>query len=114
MRAVLESSELDWRSNLDIPFRTIDLDNEIKEKIRKVTKRLGLQMGVFDLKLIEGSMSPVWLEINPQGQFLFVEGLTNLNLTKYFAKFLYNKAITNNKVNQATKHSHSSLHYISK
>jgi hypothetical protein len=92
--AVLESNELDWRSNLDVPFRIADVDVDLKDKLLKVTRALGLRMGIFDLKYIDKSISPIWLEINPQGQFLFLEGLSGMNLTEYFAQFLYNEAVT--------------------
>jgi hypothetical protein len=44
-------------------------------------------MGIFDLKLSDDG-EPVWLEVNPQGQFLFVEGLAGLDLKAAFADFL--------------------------
>ncbi len=44
-------------------------------------------MGVFDLKVAPDG-EPVWLEINPQGQFLFVEGMCGLPLTAAFCRFL--------------------------
>ena len=51
-------------------------------------------MGIVDLKLTpEGE--PVWLEVNPQGQFLFLDALANLNLAEKFAAYLveeWNKA----------------------
>jgi hypothetical protein len=48
-------------------------------------------MGVVDLNFAENG-EPVWFEINPQGQFLFVEGLTGLDLTSAFTAFLYQEA----------------------
>ena len=48
-------------------------------------------MGVFDLKLTQDA-EPIWIEINPQGQFLFAEGLSGLDLTSAFAEFLYQEA----------------------
>jgi hypothetical protein len=45
-------------------------------------------MGVLDLKLLQGT-TPVFLEVNPQGQFLFTEGLGGLELTSAFTEFLY-------------------------
>ena len=44
-------------------------------------------MGVVDLKLNEVGV-PVWLEINPQGQFLFSEALSGVDLTQQLASFL--------------------------
>jgi glutathione synthase/RimK-type ligase-like ATP-grasp enzyme len=89
---LIDSKELDWRENLDVPFRIIDLDINLKTSIINVVKDLGLKMGIIDLKLLNDS-SPIWLEINPQGQFLFAEGLSDLNLTSYFCEFLYSEAI---------------------
>jgi glutathione synthase/RimK-type ligase-like ATP-grasp enzyme len=83
----IESQELDWRENLDTPFRIMPLGSDVKDKLRNCLRLLGLKMGVVDLKL-STTGSPVWLEINPQGQFLFSEGLSGLDLTTELAKFL--------------------------
>jgi hypothetical protein len=56
-------------------------------------RTLDLRMGVFDLKLTPGG-ELVWLEINPQGQFLFIEGLSELKLTDLLADFLAREART--------------------
>lgn len=90
--ALIESKELDWRENLDIPFKIVNLDENLKSAIRIVVRNLGLKMGIIDLKLSDDS-TPIWLEINPQGQFLFVEGLSKLDLTSRFCEFLYSEAI---------------------
>jgi len=87
----LKSKALDWRPDLNIPFEVVELEEESKTSLRDVLKLLGLKMGVVDLKFAEDG-EPVWFEINPQGQFLFVEGLTGLNLTSAFTDFLYQEA----------------------
>jgi hypothetical protein len=44
-------------------------------------------MGIVDLKETpDGEL--VWLEVNPQGQFLFLESLTGQPLASYFADYL--------------------------
>ncbi len=60
-------------------------------RLRAVLKALGLKMGIVDLKLTQAEI-PIWLEINPQGQFLFAEALSGLNLTSAFAVFLCEEA----------------------
>jgi hypothetical protein len=50
-------------------------------------------MGVFDLKMDPLGL-PVFLELNPQGQFLFVEGLTGMDLIGPFSAFLRGEALT--------------------
>jgi hypothetical protein len=88
---VIESQDLDWRANLDVPLTANELAEDVKRRLRNVMGLLGLKMGVVDLKLTpEGE--PVWFEVNPQGQFLFVEGLSGLDLTSAFTDFLYLEA----------------------
>lgn len=89
----IESQDLDWRENLNVPFRVVPLSADIEEKLRKSLRLLGLRMGVVDLKLTPAGI-PVWLEINPQGQFLFSEALSGLDLTKELAAFLALEALS--------------------
>jgi hypothetical protein len=48
-------------------------------------------MGNIDLKITpEGEC--VWLEVNPQGQFLFLDALTDLQLADRFVDYLVTEA----------------------
>lgn len=87
----LKSGALDWRPDLNIPFEVVDLEEEVKRRLRRVLKLLGLRMGIIDLKFAPDA-ELVWFEINPQGQFLFVQGLTDVDLASAFADFLYKEA----------------------
>jgi hypothetical protein len=89
----IESAELDWRRDLDVPVEPFELDAVATGRLGRVLELMGLRMGVVDLKLDEdGELT--WLELNPQGQFLFVEGLTGMDLTGAFAHFLHGEALT--------------------
>lgn len=89
---LINSKELDWRANLNVPFDVFELGEDVKVRLRKVLGLLGLRMGIVDLKFTpEGEL--VWFEINQQGQFLFAEGLSGLDLTSAFASFLYHEAV---------------------
>lgn len=83
----IESQALDWRENLDVPFQVYEVPDDLRTKLLLVVKELGLRMGIVDLKLRDDGTA-VWLEINPQGQFLFVEGIADIGLTDAFATFL--------------------------
>lgn len=88
---MITSRRLDWRTNLNVPLREVGLSTETRDMLTAVLRELGLKMGVVDLKLTpDGEV--VWLEINPQGQFLFLEGLTGVGLTAAFAQFLFEEA----------------------
>lgn len=85
--ALIETSELDWRPNLKVPIRNWNVPASLHQQVRTVLDRLGLEMGIVDLKRTpKGEF--VWLEVNPQGQFLFLQPLTKVPLDQYFADYL--------------------------
>lgn len=85
--ALIQSNIIDWRINLNVPITEFPVDATLHSRVRGVLDRLGLEMGIVDLKLTpEGE--PVWLEVNPQGQFLFLDALANLRLADRFASYL--------------------------
>ena len=88
---LIESTQLDWRQNLDVPCSPFELDDKVVAQLRRVLDQLNLRMGIFDLKL-NGS-TPTWLELNPQGQFLFAEGLSGIPLNAEIARFLRQEAL---------------------
>jgi glutathione synthase/RimK-type ligase-like ATP-grasp enzyme len=88
----IDSTELDWRGNLDVPTVPYALDDATARRLGTMLRLMGLRMGVFDLK-IDPSGQPVFLELNPQGQFLFVEGLTGMDLIGAFTGFLRAEAL---------------------
>lgn len=89
---LLETETLDWRYPLDARASPFDLDRTTARRIRHVLARLGLRMGMVDMKLDEAG-TPVWLEVNPQGQFMFLEGMCgSLSLSRSFGAFLIAEA----------------------
>jgi Glutathione synthase/Ribosomal protein S6 modification enzyme (glutaminyl transferase) len=85
--ARLTTDLLDWRADLTMPISPWPVPDELARRVRATLRALGLRMGAVDLKLTpEGE--PVWLEVNPQGQFLFLEPLLGIPLTRYFVDFL--------------------------
>lgn len=89
--ALLTSDMLDWR--LDPAFRAAPytLDAKLGDQLCDMLSRLGLRMGVFDFKLDEHGI-PWWLELNPQGQFLFLECVGPFDLLTPFCEFLVDEA----------------------
>jgi len=81
------SDDLDWRPNLDVPVSAWNVPDELHARVRAVLDAMGLEMGVVDLKLTPNG-ELVWLEVNPQGQFLFLEPLTGIPYTEIFARYL--------------------------
>ncbi|SRR6266404_634755 len=83
----LVSTLLDWREDHCAQISEIDLPHTVANQIFSVIGQLDLRMGIGDLKISpEGEY--VWLEVNPQGQFLFLQEATGINLAAEFADFL--------------------------
>lgn len=90
--ARLRCDELDWRVHLDrTEVEPHALPIDIERRLRRFMQILDLRMGVFDLKM-DADGEIVWLEVNPQGQFLFVEGMSDMKLAAACGDFLYRAA----------------------
>lgn len=90
--ALLETTTLDWRYPLDCNVSPYVLDDDTAARIQRVLADLDLRMGMVDMKFDDrGGL--VWLEINPQGQFMFLEGMCGaLSLSHSFRDFLVTEA----------------------
>jgi glutathione synthase/RimK-type ligase-like ATP-grasp enzyme len=92
--ALIETEHLDWRYPLDARTEPYRLDPATAAAILGVIEKLGLRMGIVDMKL-DTDGEPVWLEINPQGQFLFLEQMCGIQLLHSFTDFLLREAGAN-------------------
>jgi glutathione synthase/RimK-type ligase-like ATP-grasp enzyme len=75
---------MDVRMNLDAKHVAHRLPHDVAEKLRALMRRLGLVYGAIDLRLTEDGRY-VFLEINPGGQFLYVEDQTRQPITAALA-----------------------------
>jgi glutathione synthase/RimK-type ligase-like ATP-grasp enzyme len=78
---------VDSRLYLDSPYEPYELPDEIRNKIFKFMMKMGLVFGTVDLKITDKG-EHVFFEINPQGQFLYVEILTKLPIVHAVARYL--------------------------
>jgi len=83
----IQASEVDWRVDWRRPFVQTCLDSGVEVQLQRILNHLQLEMGVFDLKLRE-SGEAVFLELNPQGQFLFLDPLAGTDLVGACSDFL--------------------------
>jgi hypothetical protein len=83
----IETEVMDWRRDHAARMTPYALDRRTSVLSVGLIRRLGLEMGVLDAKLLDGG-EICFLEVNPQGQFLFLEGATGVNLTGMCARFL--------------------------
>ena len=78
---------IDGRLDLDTPYRPHTLPNELSRRLLALVRQLGLVFSTIDMKLTdEGEY--VFLELNPMGQYLYIEILAGLPLTAAMAELL--------------------------
>ncbi|MEZ4584774.1 MAG: hypothetical protein R2909_00025 [Gemmatimonadales bacterium] len=86
--AAMDQSQypVDVRLN-NIPYQPHQLPDEVGEKVLALMRRLGLEYGAIDFRLTPDG-DYVFLEINPAGQFLYVEHATGLPISAALAAHL--------------------------
>ena len=78
---------LDWRLDTNAKWEPIDLPEGLHGQIVELIDRLGLCYGSIDLRETPDG-EPVFLEINPSGQFLFLEQKDRHTITDAFCELL--------------------------
>lgn len=72
-------TELDWRKS-QLQFFKYKIPNDIKNKCIEIVKRLNLRFGAIDIiKDVNGNY--IFLEINPNGQWAWIETQTQLPIS---------------------------------
>lgn len=74
-------SEIDWRrANRLLHHSTTDLPKKIEDQCVQLVKLLGLNYGAIDF-ILDKSDNYIFLEINPNGQWAWIENRLNLNIS---------------------------------
>jgi glutathione synthase/RimK-type ligase-like ATP-grasp enzyme len=76
--------DVDVRLNINAKHVAHALPDDIADKLRAMMRRLGLVYGAIDLRLTADGRY-IFLEINPAGQFLYVEQQTGQPITAALA-----------------------------
>lgn len=83
---------LDWRRSLhDVAYDVVDLPREVEDKVVRFMQAFGLVYGAFDF-IVTPDGKYVFLEINPSGQFMWLEYATGLEITAELADLLIRSA----------------------
>ncbi|MBR1216792.1 hypothetical protein JQ557_02230 [Bradyrhizobium sp. U87765 SZCCT0131] len=87
IRAHHPGAQLDWRLDAAVDVRTHTLPDEVAGAIRRMQKELGLRYGAYDLR--RDAEGEYWFfEVNPGGQYLFVEIATEQKISRAIARAL--------------------------
>ena len=77
----------DTRLALDTQYEAMELPKDVSEKVFVFMRSLGLVFGCIDLR-IDAKGNYVFFEINPQGQFLYIEIWTGQPISQAVAQLL--------------------------
>ena len=77
----------DGRLDFDVEFRPHALPIEVEDKLLRLVNGLGLRYATVDLRIDEGG-EYVFLELNPQGQFLYAQIKTGMPISSAMADLL--------------------------
>ncbi len=83
------AAEIDWRhtSNPDLPHARVTLPTALQQRLHKLMDRLGLEFAAIDLvETPEGEF--VFLEVNPNGQWLWLDDKLELGISTAVAAWL--------------------------
>ncbi|MDR0436822.1 MAG: grasp-with-spasm system ATP-grasp peptide maturase [Bacteroidales bacterium] len=84
-------AKVDFRTNYDaIRITPFNLPKEIENKLLQLMKKLNLESGSADF-ILTAQNEYYFLEVNPVGQFDFVDKICNYNLAQIIAKTLTNE-----------------------
>jgi len=77
----------DIRMNPGITWREYQLPDDVSERVPRLMETLGLEYGALDFRVTPDG-EHVFLEINPAGQFLFIENATGMPIAAAMAAHL--------------------------
>ncbi|WP_435210718.1 ATP-grasp ribosomal peptide maturase [Streptomyces sp. bgisy034] len=84
----IDSGLLDWRTDYDaLSYSVVGLPERLVKPLRRVLDHFGLVSGSFDLAL-DGDGDFHWLELNPNGQWGWLEEQTGLEMSAAIASLL--------------------------
>ena len=86
-----EKTKIDWRhyDSEKVKHEIFKLPKEIEHKILLFMKEAGLKFGAIDM-ILTPKDEFVFLEVNPSGQFGWIEDLTGMPISKSIAELLIN------------------------
>lgn len=83
---------IDWRLDLTVTIQQVDLPHGLESSLLNLMTALGLTTGSLDLRQAPDGKY-YFLEVNPGGQFLFLEQNIKSNLSRKLAEVLVSKSI---------------------
>ncbi len=85
----VSGAETDWRrvDPSKVPHRIVKLDETIEAALKRMLAHYGLRYGAFDM-IVTPEGEHVFLELNPNGQWLWIELITGAPMTDAMVRLL--------------------------
>lgn len=83
---IYSKEKIDWRKAIDINYEITKIPSEITKKCFQMLDALDLKFGAFDFIINNGEF--YFLEVNPNGQWLWLEKLLQLNISGHIISYL--------------------------
>lgn len=85
----IAGARTDWRrvDPFSVPHRMVDLAPAVEAALRRMLAAYGLPFGAFDM-IVTPEGEPVFLELNPNGQWLWMELITGAPMAEAMADLL--------------------------
>ena len=88
-----KKTEFDWRKDqLHVEYELFELPKKISRKLLELHRAFGLFYGAYDF-IVDRIGNYHFLEVNPAGQWLWMEEILHLNISEQLAKALCQKSI---------------------
>ena len=85
---IVSKNRLDWRLDYDNnTYYVIEAPDDIKRKCMACLKKMDLQFGIFDF-IVTNDDKWIFLEVNPNGQWLWLEEILGLDISEKIMEFL--------------------------
>lgn len=86
-----EETMIDWRKKQDLEmFSNHEIPKTIETKIKQLIKKFGLNFGIIDM-IVTNKDKHIFLELNPNGNWLFIESKINTPISFLIAEWLSTK-----------------------
>lgn len=85
---IVSENQLDWRKGYDKnQYSIVDVPNEILNSCKKMLYDFNLKFGAFDF-IVDRKGNWIFLEVNPNGQWLWLERALNLKMSEEIVNYL--------------------------
>ncbi|MCX8129839.1 MAG: hypothetical protein N3I35_07040 [Clostridia bacterium] len=88
--AGIPEAETDWRNDIyNVKYSITDIPESFRNRLLKLHKSFGLIYGAYDF-IVSQDNNLFFLEVNPAGQWLWMENLIDLQITKALVREMIN------------------------